>query len=408
MRTTNEYWNADTLNRKKERIDLTPEYQRAPVWNEAKKQLLMDSILRGYDIPKIYLRRLPQRYEVVDGQQRLRSIWEFMDGSYPLGEKSQDLPSGDLAGQFFQNLSEGDQDRFSSFQFSIGLLEETTDLEIRDLFLRLQEGVSLNPAERRNAMPGRMRDFVARLAEEHPVFGRIKLNNKRYAHHDLVALVTCLEMAGGPADIKAPSLRKMYQDNTKFDPNCAAAKQIKKHLNYLNKVLTQRPEEMRTKWGFVDLYLLVSHLIKNYVTKNRESTLAGFFIAFETRRLEVKNEGFEELAASADWLDHLLLKYIQAFETGAGTRDHVEKRHSAFLQYYRLQHPDLVPLDPTRAFSPEERLLLWHKGGKKCAICKTEIELEEMDADHIVQHSDGGKTTLNNGRCLCIPCNRGR
>ena len=44
---------------------------------------------------------------------------------------------------------------------------DASDIEIRDLFLRLQEGVSLNPAEKRNAFVGGMRDFIAELAAVH-------------------------------------------------------------------------------------------------------------------------------------------------------------------------------------------------------------------------------------------------
>jgi len=70
-------------------IDPRPQYQRGPVWKEPKKQLLIDSIINRYDIPKIYLRYVgdqsPYRYEVADGQQRLRSIWGFYDNEFKTG-----------------------------------------------------------------------------------------------------------------------------------------------------------------------------------------------------------------------------------------------------------------------------------------------------------------------------------
>ena len=54
------------------RIDTNPDFQRPPVWSLGQKQLLIDTILRGYDIPKLYWRKIsksPEKYEVVDGQQ---------------------------------------------------------------------------------------------------------------------------------------------------------------------------------------------------------------------------------------------------------------------------------------------------------------------------------------------------
>ncbi len=44
---------------------------------------VVDSILRGYDVPKFYLRQVgkkPEKFDVVDGQQRTRAIWEFLEG----------------------------------------------------------------------------------------------------------------------------------------------------------------------------------------------------------------------------------------------------------------------------------------------------------------------------------------
>src|SRR3546814_14453558 len=64
-------WSSDVCS-----SDLTPDYQRPPAWSRKQKQLLMDTILRNYDIPKFYWRKVNRadgvQYEVVDGQQRLR------------------------------------------------------------------------------------------------------------------------------------------------------------------------------------------------------------------------------------------------------------------------------------------------------------------------------------------------
>ena len=92
------------------KIDPKPQYQRGSVWTEVQRQLLIDSILRGYDIPKLYLRELANHstyeFEVVDGQQRLRAIWDFMDNQYGLGEISNDLYDNEnLVGRTFQSLN---------------------------------------------------------------------------------------------------------------------------------------------------------------------------------------------------------------------------------------------------------------------------------------------------------------
>lgn len=78
MKTTSTQLPIFSIKQRKEKIDPKPAFQRNAVWPLEKKQLLIDSLLRGYDIPKIYLRMLNnnEKYEseVVDGQQRLRAI----------------------------------------------------------------------------------------------------------------------------------------------------------------------------------------------------------------------------------------------------------------------------------------------------------------------------------------------
>jgi uncharacterized protein with ParB-like and HNH nuclease domain len=74
---------------------MQPVYQRdSGVWSLEQEQLLMDSVLRGFDIPKIYLRKLttqPFEYEVIDGQQRIRALTRFMDNEFRLSEDASDL-----------------------------------------------------------------------------------------------------------------------------------------------------------------------------------------------------------------------------------------------------------------------------------------------------------------------------
>jgi len=116
--------------------------------------------MRRYDMPKISLRVLDPGgdfdYEVVDGQQRLRAIWEFHDNRYPLSEVSNDIPGEpELAGKYFRDLSPDHKDKFTSFVLQLAEVRNATDIEIRELFLRLQEGLSLIPAEKRNAMIGK-------------------------------------------------------------------------------------------------------------------------------------------------------------------------------------------------------------------------------------------------------------
>jgi uncharacterized protein with ParB-like and HNH nuclease domain len=90
-----------TIRGIRKHINTNPDFQRPPVWSTSQKQLLMDTILRNYDVPKLYWRRTgtkPDTYDVVDGQQRLRALWDFFDENFKLpknadpieGEQSRD------------------------------------------------------------------------------------------------------------------------------------------------------------------------------------------------------------------------------------------------------------------------------------------------------------------------------
>ena len=73
-------------------IDDEPTYQReSGVWSTEKQQLFIDSLFNRYDIPKIYLHDLrgkdPKfKFAVIDGKQRLHTIWQFLDNALPLAD----------------------------------------------------------------------------------------------------------------------------------------------------------------------------------------------------------------------------------------------------------------------------------------------------------------------------------
>lgn len=77
METNQKPWALLTFKELIKQIDPNPTYQRSSVWKTPQKQLLIDSILRDFDIPKFYLRvnnSSKFKYEIIDGQQRIRAL----------------------------------------------------------------------------------------------------------------------------------------------------------------------------------------------------------------------------------------------------------------------------------------------------------------------------------------------
>lgn len=104
------------------------------------KQLLVDTILRNYDIPKLYWRKVsskPDKYDVVDDQQRLRAIWEFLDGEFPLPKDADAIDGETVANLHYENLSDDLRMRFDVYALDVVVLKESDEDEVREMFLQL-------------------------------------------------------------------------------------------------------------------------------------------------------------------------------------------------------------------------------------------------------------------------------
>ncbi len=131
---------------------LQPPFQRNPVWGEKQKAALIDTILKGYPIPELYIQTTvdavgDEKHIVVDGQQRIRACLEFLSNDFPLGDDS-----GSLAGSTFDELTPEQKQRVFEYKFVIRELPPLSEPEIREIFGRLnRNNVVLNAQELRHA-----------------------------------------------------------------------------------------------------------------------------------------------------------------------------------------------------------------------------------------------------------------
>src|SRR5947209_4247758 len=100
MKMTSEKRAIDKVFRRRDRYDI-PDWQRGEVWDRGKKQRLIDSILHGWKLPKLYLVQASgDNYLVEDGQQRLTAIFEFFSNELPLSADTEKK----FSGRFYKNL----------------------------------------------------------------------------------------------------------------------------------------------------------------------------------------------------------------------------------------------------------------------------------------------------------------
>lgn len=140
MKSSKRAWPLRSTHGIRERINTAPDFQRPAVWSKAQKQLLIDTILRDYDIPKLYWRKVsvkPDKYDVVDGQQRLRAIWDFFDGSFSIPKNAELIDGEEVAGCDYDGLPDELRMRFDVYALDVVVLEEADEDEVREMFLRL-------------------------------------------------------------------------------------------------------------------------------------------------------------------------------------------------------------------------------------------------------------------------------
>ena len=183
----------DKIYKRRDRYEI-PEWQRQEVWSHSKKQNLIDSILRGWKLPKFYFLKLgdePEEYEVVDGQQRLSAIFEFFDNELLLSDTSANV----FGGREYKSLPDKITDAFDDYEIEFDEIVDATDEEVKEFFQRLQEGLPLTSSEKLNSVHSRLRDFVMKQTK-HPLFMKVSASDKRYGHFDIIAKVAAIEIDG--------------------------------------------------------------------------------------------------------------------------------------------------------------------------------------------------------------------
>jgi hypothetical protein len=160
------------------------EFQRGAVWDDPQKKRLVDSVLRGYPIPLIYLHykkkevagMKSESFEVIDGQQRIDALFDFCkrkdftlfhpkddaeEARFPSFIEQQPCPWG---GKKFEEMDDSLKQQFLGTKLTVVEIETEESNEVRDLFIRLQAGMPLNSQEKRDARPGGFTEFILMTA----------------------------------------------------------------------------------------------------------------------------------------------------------------------------------------------------------------------------------------------------
>ena len=335
MKMTSDRRAIDKVFRRRDRYDI-PDWQRQEVWNREKKQRLIDSILRGWKLPKFYFVEVSgDNYLVEDGQQRLNAIWEFFSNDLSLSAES----AKQFGARFYRDLSRKASDAFDDFEITYDVISGATDDELKEFFQRLQEGMPLTSSEKLNAVPSKLTDYCRSMAG-HPFFKQtIAIPNTRYAHFDIMAKVATIEVEGLDAGLRLDDIRGVFLSQSTFAQTSAIGKRIKAALDFLNKAFKDKGSLLRTRTIVQSLCTLACKIVATGHAAGHEVKLRKFFEAFMTELAEQV-----EMGQSATDSDYVTFQR----SVSANVRGGAKARQEILLRKLFRLAPDLAEIfDPS-------------------------------------------------------------
>lgn len=122
--------------------DFFPEYQRLYVWNKERQSKFIRHILNGYPTHKIFIDNMGDYWQVLDGQQRITTVYNYVNGDFKLDNAGRNIES-DWNGKYFHELDKKEQKRIMDYTLTCDMIEEATKEEIQGLFDGLNSGMPL-------------------------------------------------------------------------------------------------------------------------------------------------------------------------------------------------------------------------------------------------------------------------
>jgi len=247
---------------------LKPPYQRKPVWTYRQKAYLIDTIIKKYHIPEIYIHRDTDSegravYNIVDGQQRTRSVLEFLDGEFPLSEEY----NPEYADLNFKDLPENVRKQILNYTLYVREIPDATEEQVRNLFKRMNRNVvALNSQELRHATYSG--DFI-KLMEE-IAEGEFWAENKIVTPNEIrrmkdVEFISELfvSMIHGIQD-KTKELEKYYQlYEGKFEDKQKWYNNFQKIIEIISSVFPNLKEtRWRNKSDFYTLFVVLNEVLR--------------------------------------------------------------------------------------------------------------------------------------------------
>jgi hypothetical protein len=254
---------------KRSLLELDPPYQRRSVWSQSYKDYFIDTILLDYPAPAVFLfedidENGVAQYSVVDGKQRLSTIFEFLSGRFAVGDRASVTR---FRGLYFSDLPPDIKKKFYGYQFSIEFLPSTDEGTLNNIFDRINRNVAkLTPQELRHArFSGLFATKAEELTEEIEAslpkdFPRIAPSSKRQMKDVEFVAQLLLLTEGGVATYSQSDLDAAYSErDEEWEEGPGAEREFRSVLAVLQRLAdgilsSEDARRLRNQADFYSLY----------------------------------------------------------------------------------------------------------------------------------------------------------
>ncbi len=326
-------------------LEIKPPYQRRPVWAPRQKSNLVESILLGLPVPEIYIHSTTSaegatHYAVVDGQQRIRSVLQFVGidkeegekeyNGFPLEGLEEDSPWRNTT---FADLAPKKREKFFGYKFSIRFLADATDAEVRDMFRRLNKFVTkLSDQELRNAIySGPFIQLSNLLADDDywaengivsPAIIR-RMKDIEFISELLIGLMDGPQGGGGQVIDDYYRQMEVYEDE--FPDQKQVKRLYDRTLTAMQSILTEiKKTRWRNRTDFYSLFVVIGSIlsgeVKSYNANKLHTTLTDFAEQVNKRMSSEEEKVSDDVA-----------EYTAAVQRGSSDKSRRAARHKALL-----------------------------------------------------------------------------
>jgi len=327
-------------------LEIRPPFQRKPVWNTKFKSKLIETILLDLPIPEIYLQKTTTpggetRFAVVDGQQRIRTILQFIGidndpkeeefNNFVLGFKK---PGSAWDNNSFGDLTDDEKRRFFDYDMGVRELNTTDDREVRLLFARLNENqMALNRQEVRNAIySGAFMDLIVKLADDEYWLEVRMFTAKAIRRMKDIEFISelIIGILDGPQGGSTAVLDKYFEQFDDFDDEFPRQNEAEHIYNlalpFIKLVL---PDLKNARWrnraDFYSLFVAISALMKEGEPKKSKTTEMKRTIHQLGEDIKLR---FGDPRAK---VDSDVNKYVKAIEKRVNDKNNRLERHKVLV-----------------------------------------------------------------------------